>query len=60
MNRTSFVISTNTIGAMVARLMKYESSRLSGTVSNTSATTADHAGPQPDRKDGSCFTWKQR
>lgn len=22
--------------------------------------TADHPGPQPDRKDGSCFTWKQK
>jgi beta-xylosidase len=22
--------------------------------------TADHPGPRPDRKDGSCFTWKQK
>jgi hypothetical protein len=21
--------------------------------------SADHPGPQPDRKDGSCFAWKE-
>jgi xylan 1,4-beta-xylosidase len=26
--------------------------------SGSGVVTADHPGPQPDRKDGSCFTWK--
>ena len=25
---------------------------------DSGAVSADHPGPAPDRKDGSCFTWK--